>query len=191
VRFSKVRTPLLLQWPGWHKSPAVVGLKAFAASAEGREMHMKELGSCVGPISGEHIISESVIRVLMTEGDFSISGLPWPEASEERILAPQNLKANCLCVKHNSVSSSRRCSSIFLRFAQILLILMRILLMGYEHALRTLTAAKNGNGNGIAEFQDDFRRMAARGAASTVLALAENLPKIVDKSAIVDVQDVE
>jgi hypothetical protein len=68
---------------------------------------------------------------------------------------------------------------------------MRILLMGYEHALRTLTAARNGDGAGIAEFQDDFRRMAARGAASTVLALAENLPKIIDKSAIVDAQDVE
>jgi hypothetical protein len=63
---------------------------------------MKELGSCVGPISGEHIISESVIRVLMADGDFSISGFPWLEAGEERILAPQNLKANCLCVKHNS-----------------------------------------------------------------------------------------
>jgi hypothetical protein len=68
---------------------------------------------------------------------------------------------------------------------------MRILLMGYEHALRTLTAAKNGDGNGIAEFQDDFRRMAARGAASTVLALAENLPKIVDRSAVTEAQDVE
>jgi len=64
---------------------------------------MKELGSCVGPISGEHIISESVIRVLMADGDFSISGLPWLEAGEERILAPQNLRANCLCTKHNSV----------------------------------------------------------------------------------------
>jgi hypothetical protein len=63
---------------------------------------MKELGSCVGPISGEHIISEAVIRVLMADGDFSISGLPWLEAGEERILAPQNLKTNCLCVKHNS-----------------------------------------------------------------------------------------
>jgi hypothetical protein len=30
---------------------------------------MKELGSCVGPISGEHIISEAVIRVLMADGD--------------------------------------------------------------------------------------------------------------------------
>jgi hypothetical protein len=33
--------------------------------------------------------------------------------------------------------------------------------------------------------------MAARGAASTVLALAENLPKIVDRSAVLGAQDVE
>jgi hypothetical protein len=65
---------------------------------------MKELGSCVGPISGEHIISESVCRVLMADGDFSISGLPWLEAGEEKILPP--LTAKCLCVKHNSALSS-------------------------------------------------------------------------------------
>jgi hypothetical protein len=68
---------------------------------------------------------------------------------------------------------------------------MRIMLMGYEHALRALKAANNGDSTGLAEFQDEFRRMAARGAASTVLALAENLPKIVDKSAVTAAQDVE
>ena len=68
---------------------------------------------------------------------------------------------------------------------------MRILMLGYEHALRAIKASKNSDGNGIAEFQDDFRRMAARGEASTVLALAENLPKIVDKSAVGAGQDVE
>jgi hypothetical protein len=61
---------------------------------------MKELGSCVGPISSEHIISDSVCRVLMADGDFSISGLPWLEAGEEKIIAPPTAK--CLCVKHNS-----------------------------------------------------------------------------------------
>lgn len=63
---------------------------------------------------------------------------------------------------------------------------MRILMLGYEHALRSL---REGSGGGIGEFLDDFRRMAARGAASTVLALAENLPKIVDTSAVT--RDVE
>ncbi len=68
---------------------------------------------------------------------------------------------------------------------------MRILMLGYEHALRAIKESRNGPGAGIAEFQDDFRRMAARGAASTVLALAENLPKIIDKSSFVAGQDVE
>ncbi|MBI3345083.1 MAG: hypothetical protein HY028_09575 [Gammaproteobacteria bacterium] len=58
---------------------------------------------------------------------------------------------------------------------------MRILMLGYEHALRLV---RETNGNGIAEFFDEFRRMAARGAASTILAIAENLPKIVDSSSV-------
>lgn len=57
---------------------------------------------------------------------------------------------------------------------------MRILMLGYEHALRSAQSAGNGRGEDIATVADDIRRMAARGAASTVLALAENLPKIVD-----------
>jgi hypothetical protein len=67
---------------------------------------------------------------------------------------------------------------------------MRILLLGYEHAFRSLQKGKGDAASGIAEFADDFRRMAARGAASTVLALAENLPKIVDASSVQS-QDVE
>jgi hypothetical protein len=58
---------------------------------------------------------------------------------------------------------------------------MRILMLGYEHALRVM---KEASTEGIGEFLDEFRRMAARGAASTVLALAENLPKIVDTSSV-------
>ncbi|CAM5774578.1 hypothetical protein MAMO4S_04566 [Mesorhizobium amorphae] len=49
----------------------------------------------------------------------------------------------------------------------------------------------NGAESGISEFVDEFRRMAARGAASTVLALAENLPKIVDASSIQQAENVE
>lgn len=67
---------------------------------------------------------------------------------------------------------------------------MRILLLGFEHALRSLQKSRGEKSNGLAEYVDDFRRMAARGAASTVLALAENLPKIIDASSI-QAQDVE
>jgi hypothetical protein len=56
---------------------------------------------------------------------------------------------------------------------------------------RTIKELKGDQLNGLAEYQDDFRRMAARGAASTVLALAENLPKIVDKTSVIASQDVE
>ena len=63
---------------------------------------MKELGSCVAPISGEHLISQSVIRVLMADGNFSVSGLPFLEEGEEKLLSPHTFTANCLCVKHNS-----------------------------------------------------------------------------------------
>lgn len=61
---------------------------------------------------------------------------------------------------------------------------MRIVLLGYEHAFKSLQKAKGADSNGLAEHADDFRRMAARGAASTILALAENLPKIVDASSV-------
>lgn len=86
----------------WHKPPAVLGLEALPQASSVAKCYMKELGSCVGPISGEHLISESVIRVLMADGDFSISGVPWLEDGEQKILPPQSLRANCLCTKHNS-----------------------------------------------------------------------------------------
>jgi hypothetical protein len=52
----------------WHKKPKVLGLKALPAASSIEKCYMKELGSCVGPISGEHLISKSVIRVLMADG---------------------------------------------------------------------------------------------------------------------------
>jgi hypothetical protein len=87
----------------WHKPPAVLGLKALPKASTVTKCYMKELGSCVAPISGEHIISEAVIRILMADGDFSVSGLPWLAQGESKILPPQSLRANCLCTKHNSM----------------------------------------------------------------------------------------
>lgn len=86
----------------WYKPPAVLGLKSLPQASSIAKCYMKELGSCVGPISGEHLISESVIRVLMGDGDFSISGVPWVKDGEQKILPPQALRANYLCTKHNS-----------------------------------------------------------------------------------------
>jgi len=88
---------------GWHKPSTVLGLRALPTMERVEKCYMKALGSCVSPISGEHIISDSVCRVLMGDGEFSISGVPWLEAGETRIMSPP--KANCLCTKHNSVLS--------------------------------------------------------------------------------------
>jgi hypothetical protein len=87
----------------WHKPPAILGLKTLPPASRVERCYMKELGSCVPPISGEHIISEAVCRVLMGDGQFSISGVPWLEAGETKIIAPP--QANCLCTKHNSALS--------------------------------------------------------------------------------------
>jgi hypothetical protein len=80
-----------------------LGLKALPPAQRVEKCYMKELGSCVPPISGEHIISDSVCQVLMGGGEFSISGVPWLEAGEVKIIAP--LQAKCLCTKHNSALS--------------------------------------------------------------------------------------
>ncbi len=87
----------------WRKPPAVLGLRTLAPAERVEKCYMRSLGSCVPPISGEHIISNSVCQVLMGDGEFSISGVPWLEAGEEKIIAPP--QAKCLCAKHNSALS--------------------------------------------------------------------------------------
>jgi hypothetical protein len=87
----------------WHKSAAALGLKALPPAQRVEKCYMKDLGSCVPPISGEHIISDSVCQVLIGDGEFSISGVPWLEAGEVKMISP--LQAKCLCTKHNSALS--------------------------------------------------------------------------------------
>jgi hypothetical protein len=89
----------------WHKPSVVLGLAQLPATAVVDKCYMRELNSCVAPISGEHIISKSVIEVLQGNSGFSISGVPWLQAGEEKIIGPQSLRANCLCTKHNSMLS--------------------------------------------------------------------------------------
>jgi hypothetical protein len=66
---------------------------------------------------------------------------------------------------------------------------MRIVMLGFEHALRE--KLRTGAEESFAEVVDEMRRLLARTAASTVLAIAENLPKIIDASAVQQQEDVE
>jgi hypothetical protein len=64
---------------------------------------------------------------------------------------------------------------------------MRILMLGFEQAYRAIS--KNGDKQQMEETVEEYRRLAARGAASTVLALAENLPKIIDSAALANAEE--
>lgn len=87
----------------WHKPAAALGLKTLPPAQRVEKCYMKELSSCVSPISSEHIISDSVCQVFMGDGEFSISGVPWLDEGEVKIIPP--LQAKCLCTKHNSALS--------------------------------------------------------------------------------------
>lgn len=89
----------------WKKPPGQLHLRELPATSAHERCYMKELNSCEGPISGEHLISESVIKILAGDGEFSVSGLPWLKPGEEKILATGNLRTNCLCSRHNSALS--------------------------------------------------------------------------------------
>lgn len=69
---------------------------------------------------------------------------------------------------------------------------MRIVMLGFEHALRErLRKSGSDVSSALAEASDEMRKILARAASSTVLALAENLPKIVDAASIQQQDDVE
>lgn len=57
---------------------------------------------------------------------------------------------------------------------------MRLVMLGLEHAFKQAVEQKKREGgeNWLSDNDTEIRRLAARGAASTVLALAEHLPKI-------------
>lgn len=58
---------------------------------------------------------------------------------------------------------------------------MRLFLLGFENSRKNIEAAGGANGNGkLDDVIDDFRAIAARGAASVVLWLTDQLPKVID-----------
>ena len=68
---------------------------------------------------------------------------------------------------------------------------MRIVMLGFEQALKAVKRKPDdAEGMTLDDVADEMRQVLARAAASTVLALAENLPKIIDASAI-EHDDVE
>jgi hypothetical protein len=89
---------------GWHKHPEVVRVKNTGEVGRHESCYLKGANSCCSKISGEHLISEAVLRIL-AEQELEISGYPWLKGGKKR-LRFKNLTANCLCKTHNSALSS-------------------------------------------------------------------------------------
>jgi hypothetical protein len=94
-----------LQGSHWFKPPAVVTLHTPCTGKSVEKCYMRELRACDGGISGEHLISESVIRLLAGDGQFTIGGTPWLPEGESKAVGPKSLTANCLCERHNRALS--------------------------------------------------------------------------------------
>lgn len=86
----------------WYKRPAALDVRRAGASGAVDGCYMKELGTCRGGISGEHLISESVVLLLAGDGEFSVAGTPWLPEGESKVIGVKGLIANCLCEQHNS-----------------------------------------------------------------------------------------
>jgi hypothetical protein len=86
----------------WYKRHAVLNFRRSAASSAIDGCYMKELETCRGGISGEHLISESVILLLAGDGELSVAGTPWLPEGESKVIGVKRLIANCLCQQHNS-----------------------------------------------------------------------------------------
>ena len=62
--------------------------------------YLKDTNGCNDKITGEHLVSQTVLRVLAEE-KVEVSGFPWLKG-RKKILAFGSLIANCLCGTHNS-----------------------------------------------------------------------------------------
>jgi hypothetical protein len=64
---------------------------------------MAATGGCDTKISGEHLMSEGVLKIL-AEKQVELSGMPWLKG-QKKMLVFAALTANCLCTRHNSLLS--------------------------------------------------------------------------------------
>ena len=64
-----------------------------------------ELGGCSNTISGEHAVSQALLKVFAVDEIVEITGLRWMDGDEHRHLPTSVVKANILCTAHNAALS--------------------------------------------------------------------------------------
>jgi hypothetical protein len=89
---------------GYHKKPVAVDLRNTGLMGKHDRCYMSVTGACDTKISGEHLISHSVLKVL-AEKQVELSGTPWLKPGEKKMLPFSALTTNCLCTRHNSLLS--------------------------------------------------------------------------------------
>lgn len=89
---------------GYHKKPVVVDLHNTGLTGKHDRCYMSATGACDTKISGEHLISHSVLKV-MADKQVELSGVPWLKIGEKKMLGFGALITNCLCTRHNSLLS--------------------------------------------------------------------------------------
>ena len=67
--------------------------------------YASKLTDCSVSLSGEHYISKKLLKYLNRDESLTVSGFPWLQAGEKRIVSPSSLTANVLCARHNSALS--------------------------------------------------------------------------------------
>jgi|SRR5215813_7852105 len=85
---------------GYHKKPAVIDLHDTGLQSSHDGCYMRRTNACDLKLSGEHLVSEGVLKVLADER-VELSGTPWLEG-QKKILPFTALTSNCLCTRHNS-----------------------------------------------------------------------------------------
>jgi hypothetical protein len=87
----------------WYKRPEIVRLHNTGMQGSNPSCYLRTTSACCTKVSGEHLISETVLSVL-AEKRVELSGLPWL-GGQKKILGFKALTANCLCKTHNSALS--------------------------------------------------------------------------------------
>lgn len=89
---------------GWFKPPVPIELVNTGNNSSNARCYLRALNSCSDKISGEHMISRTVLESLGKD-KVRVSGVPWMKAGEAKEIGINSLVSNCLCEAHNHALS--------------------------------------------------------------------------------------
>ena len=88
---------------GYHKAAQKLDLHNTGLIGKHEGCYMQATNSCDTTLSNEHLISESVLKVL-ADARIEVSGAPWLKGKSKTLGFPA-LTARSLCTRHNSLLS--------------------------------------------------------------------------------------